>query len=99
MLAERLQVVIIERNLQSRSGLMIPFRAFLGVQFNADTETQAVRVEHVTEVQQTMALQDSASMRNTQQDCSLFDTAHERKILPSLLSSNPIRPILGFTSV
>ena len=93
LLAERSQVVIIERKLHSRSDryrLMIPFRAFLGARFNAATETLAIRVEYIPEVQlQMMVEQDSPSTWGTQQDCSLFDPADERKILPLTLKFQP----------
>ena len=52
-------------------------------------------MEHIPEVQlQTMVVQDSPSTWNIQQDCSLLGTADKRNIFPSLLNSNPIRPIL-----
>ena len=93
MFAERSQVVVIDRKLHSRSDryrLVIPFRAFLGARFNAATETLAVHVEHIPEVQlQMMVVQDSPSTWNTQQDCSLFDPADERKILPLTLKFQP----------
>ncbi|KAK2552168.1 hypothetical protein P5673_026674 [Acropora cervicornis] len=64
--------------------------AFLGARFNAATETLAVHVEHIPEVQlQMMVVQDSPSTWNTQQDCSLFDPADERKILPLTLKFQP----------
>ena len=89
MFAERSQVVVFDRKLHSRSDrytLMIPFRAFLGARFNAATETLAVHVEHIPEVQlQMMVVQDSLSTWNTQQDCSLFNPADERKIIPNLV--------------
>ncbi|XP_044165828.1 uncharacterized protein LOC122949837 [Acropora millepora] len=93
MFAERSQVVVIERKLHSRSDryrLVIPFRAFLGARFNAATETLAVHVEHIPEVQlQMMVVQDSPSTWNTQQDCSLFDPADERKIISLPLKFQP----------
>ena len=93
MFAERSQVVVIDRKLHSRSDryrLLIPFRAFLGARFNAATETLAVHVEHIPEVQlQMMVAQDSPSTWNTQQDCSLFDPADERKILSLPLKFQP----------
>ena len=93
MFAERSQVVVIDRKLHSRSDryrLVIPFRAFLGARFNAATETLAVHVEHIPEAQlQMMVVQDSPSTWNTQQDCSLFDPADERKMLPLTLKFQP----------
>lgn len=47
-------------------------------------------VEHIPEVQlQMMVVQDSPSTWNTQQDCSLFDPADERKILSLTLKFQP----------
>ena len=65
MFAERSQVFVPDRKLYSRFDrcrLVIPFRAFLGARFNAATETLAVHVEHIPEVQQQMmVVQDSPS--------------------------------------
>ena len=93
MFAERSQVVIIERKLHSRSEryrLMIPLRAILGARFNAATETLAVHVEHIPEVQlQTMVVKDSSSTWHTQQDYSLFGTADELKVFPLTIKFQP----------
>ena len=65
MFAERSQVFVTDRKLYSRFDrcrLVILFRAFLGARFNAATETLAVHVEHIPEVQQQMmVVQDSPS--------------------------------------
>ena len=69
--------------------MVISFRAFLGARFNAATETLAVHVEHIPEVQ----LQMTRQARGTPSRIVRCLTQQmNEKLFPSLLSSSPIRP-------
>ena len=90
--AEKSQLLVVERKVHSnadRYGLLVPFRAFLGSRFNVSTDTLAIHVQRLPEVQiQVMAAADNAqgTWKSTQ---DFLLSSVERGILPLTIKFRP----------
>lgn len=90
--AEKSQLLVVERKVHSKAdryGLLVPFRAFLGSRFNVSTDTLAIHVQRLPEVQiQVMAAADNAqgTWKSTQY---LLLSYVERGILPLTIKFRP----------
>lgn len=90
--AEKSQLLVVERKVHSKADryrLLVPFRAFLGSRFNVSTDTLAIHVQRLPEVQiQVMAAADNAqgTWKSTQ---DLLLSYVERGILPLTIKFRP----------
>lgn len=89
---EKLQLLVVERKVHSKADryrLLVPFRAFLGSRFNVSTDTLAIHVQRLPEVQiQVMAAADNAqgTWKSTQ---DFLLSSVERGILPLTIKFRP----------
>ena len=89
--AEKSQLLVVERKVHSKADryrLLVPFRAFLGLRFNVSTDTLAIHVQRLPEVQiQVMAADDAQATWKSTQDSLLSSV--ERGILPLTIKFRP----------
>ena len=89
--AEKSQLLVIERKVHSKADryrLLVPFRAFLGSRFNISTDTLAIHVQRLPEVQiQVMAADNAQGTWKSTQDSLLSSV--ERGILPLTIKFRP----------
>ena len=89
--AEKSQLLVVERKVHSKADryrLLVPFRAFLGLRFNVSTDTLAIHVQRLPEVQiQVMAADDAQGTWKSTQDS--FLSSVERGILLLTIKFRP----------
>ena len=89
--AEKSQLLVVERQVHSKADryrLLVPFRAFLGSRFNISTDTLAIHVQRLPDVQiQVMVADNAQGTWKCTQDSLLSSV--ERRILPLTIKSRP----------